>query len=106
MKARRFSRMASRPCQSATPRLHTASSAKQSMPLPKVLSSISFHMAKSQSGAAVFVKVIVFIYFLPIYLFNASGSYLRHTAINREVDASDETAVVRSQEQNRRCYFF
>ena len=50
-----------RPCQSATPRLHTAYSAKQSKPLPNVLSSISFHMANSHSGGEVFVKVIVLI---------------------------------------------
>jgi hypothetical protein len=42
-----------------TPRLQTASSAKQSKPLPKVLSSISFHIANSHNGAAVFVRVIV-----------------------------------------------
>src|SRR5580704_8180198 len=61
MNCRRFSRIASRPCQSATPRLHMASSAKQSKPLPKVLSSISFHIASSHSGGAVFLKVMVFI---------------------------------------------
>src|SRR5580700_6396178 len=60
MNCRRFSRIASRPCQSATPRLHTASSAKQSKPSPKVLSSISFHIASSHSGGAVFLKVMVF----------------------------------------------
>jgi len=38
-----------------------ASSAKQSKPFPKVLSSISFHIAHQPSGGAVFVKVMVFI---------------------------------------------
>ena len=59
IKVCRFSRIVSRPCQSATPRLHTAFSAKQSNPLPNVFSSISFHMANSQSGGDIFVKVIV-----------------------------------------------
>src|SRR5215469_3454575 len=59
MKSRRFWRIASRPCQSATPRLHMAFSAKQSKPSPKVLSSISFHIANSHSGGAVLVKVIL-----------------------------------------------
>jgi hypothetical protein len=36
-----------------------ASFAKQSKPLPKVLLSISFHIANSHSGGAVFVKVKV-----------------------------------------------
>src|SRR6202035_2503690 len=61
MNCRKLLRIASRPCQSATPRLQIASSAKQSKPLPKVLSSISFHIASSHSGGAVFVKVMVFI---------------------------------------------
>src|SRR5580692_768752 len=60
MNAFRFFRIASRPCQSATPRLQTASSVKQSKPLPKVLSSISFQNANSHSGGAVFVKGTVF----------------------------------------------
>src|ERR1700722_10495113 len=59
MNCRRFSRIASRPCQSATPRLHVASSAKQSKPFPKVLSSISFQKASSHAGGAVFVMVRV-----------------------------------------------
>src|ERR1700722_4051540 len=59
MKARRFSRMASRPRQSATPRLPMASSVKQSNPLPKVLSSISFQKANSHSGGFFLVNVIV-----------------------------------------------
>src|SRR5277367_192060 len=63
MKARRFSRMASRPRQSATPRLPMASSVKQSKPLPKVLSSISFQKASSHSGGVVFVIVSVVIAF-------------------------------------------
>src|SRR5947207_14397358 len=63
MKSRRLFRIASRPRQSATPRLHTASSAKQSKPLPKVLSSISFHIASSQAGGAVFVKLKMVIAF-------------------------------------------
>src|SRR5580692_6575287 len=63
MKARRFSRMASRPCQSATPRLPMASLVKQSNPLPKVLSSISFQKAISHSGGSVFVNVIVVMVF-------------------------------------------
>jgi hypothetical protein len=41
--------------------LQMASSAKQSKPFPKVLSSISFHIASSHSGGAVFVKVMVFV---------------------------------------------
>src|ERR1700722_7433270 len=57
MNCRRFSRIASRPCQSATPRLHTASSAKQSKPFPKVLLSISFHISSSHCGGSFLVKV-------------------------------------------------
>src|SRR5208337_3355690 len=63
MNAFRFLRIASRPCQSATPRLQTASSAKQSKPLPKVLSSIYFQKANSHSGGAVFLMVRVVISF-------------------------------------------
>src|SRR5882757_3828680 len=59
MKSRRFRRIASRPCQSATPRLHTAFSAKQSKHLPKVFSSISFHISSSHVGGAILVKVCV-----------------------------------------------
>jgi hypothetical protein len=39
--------------------LHTAFSAKQSKPLPKVLSSISYHIANSHAGGSVLVNVIV-----------------------------------------------
>src|SRR5271166_2813405 len=63
MKARRFSRITSRPFHSATPRRHVASSTKQSKPLPKVLSSISFQKANSHSGGAVFLMVRVVISF-------------------------------------------
>src|ERR1700679_1027915 len=63
MKARRFSRIASRPFHSATPRRHVASSTKQSKPLPKVLSSISFQKASSQSGGVVLGIVSVVIAF-------------------------------------------
>src|SRR4051812_11014904 len=59
MNWRRLLRIASRPRQSATPRLQTASSAKQSKPLPKVLSSISFHISSSHCGAGILVKVVV-----------------------------------------------
>jgi Protein of unknown function (DUF3626) len=45
--------------QSATPKLQIASVAKQSNALPKVLSSISFHIASSHSGGAVLVKVVI-----------------------------------------------
>src|SRR5271154_2555026 len=89
MKARRFSPIASRPCQSATPRLHTAFSAKQSKPLPKVLSSISFHMAKSHSGVSVFVKVIVFILFsvfllmLPEIFFVFASAFFPHHCVQK-----------------------
>src|SRR5882672_860964 len=81
MNCRRFSRIASRPCQSATPRLHTASSAKQSKPWPNVLSSISFHMAKSHSGAAVFVKVIVFILFWIVPFINIGCIFIAFTTL-------------------------
>src|SRR6185437_8725561 len=53
--------MVSRPRQSATPRLQTASCAKQSKPLPKVLSSISFQKSSSHCGGPLRVKVIVVI---------------------------------------------
>jgi hypothetical protein len=43
----------------ATPRRHVASSTKQSKPLPKVLSSISFQKASSHSGGVVCVIVSV-----------------------------------------------
>src|SRR5215471_14931069 len=56
MKAFRLARIASRPFQSATPRLQTASSVKQSKPFPKVLSSISFHMSRSHWGGSFFVN--------------------------------------------------
>src|SRR5262249_33562790 len=56
MKAIRLARIASRPFQSATPRLQTASSVKQSKPFPKVLSSISFHMSRSHWGGSFFVN--------------------------------------------------
>src|SRR5215469_15589490 len=56
MKAFRLTRIASRPFQSATPSLQTASSVKQSKPFPKVLSSISFHMSSSHLGGSVFVN--------------------------------------------------
>src|SRR5262245_60726145 len=59
MKARRFSRICSRPFHCATPSRHVASSTKQSKPLPKVLSSISFQKANSHSGASHFVKVVM-----------------------------------------------
>src|SRR5437879_7352072 len=61
MNARRLFRIFSRPFHSATPRRQVASSTKQSKPLPKVLSSISFQKASSQSGGAVLVNVIVVI---------------------------------------------
>src|SRR3984957_15974269 len=61
MNARRLSRIVSRPSHSATPRRHVASATKQSKPLPKVFSSISFQKANSHSGAAVFVIVRVVI---------------------------------------------
>src|ERR1700733_4052485 len=61
MNARRFSRIASRPCQSATPRFPIASLVKQSNPLPKVLSSISFQKANSHSGGSFFVNVMVMV---------------------------------------------
>jgi hypothetical protein len=38
-----------------------ASSAKQSKPLPKVLSSISFHISSSHRGGAVLVKFMLVI---------------------------------------------
>src|ERR1700733_10990730 len=56
-KARRFSRIATRPCQSLTPRLAIASGVKQSKPFPQVLSSISLQNASNQAGGAVFVNV-------------------------------------------------
>src|SRR6202789_2773103 len=62
MNARRFSRIASRPCQSATPRFPIASLAKQSNPLPKVLSSISFQKANSHSGGSFFVNVMFMVF--------------------------------------------
>src|SRR3954452_7287199 len=61
MNARSFSRIVSRPFHSATPRRHVASSTKQSKPLPKVLSSISFQKANSHSGGAVLVMESVVI---------------------------------------------
>src|ERR1700761_9536471 len=63
MKARRFSRICSRPFHSATPRRHVAFSAKQSKPFPKVLSSISFQKARSHAGGAAFFIVNVVITF-------------------------------------------
>jgi hypothetical protein len=39
-------------------------------------------------------------------LVDASGLYLRHTAISRQVNAGDEAAIVLSDEQNRRRHFF
>src|ERR1700681_3213213 len=68
MNARRFLRICSRPCQSATPRLQIASGVKQSNPLPKVLSSISFQKANSHSGGSFFVNVIV----LKVFSFDGS----------------------------------
>src|SRR6516225_1609402 len=59
MKARRFSRICSRPCQSAMPRLQVASSARQLTPPPNVLSSISFQNASSHFGGSVFDMVRV-----------------------------------------------
>src|SRR5215470_6998394 len=56
MKALRLVRIASRPFQSATPRLQSASSVKQSKPFPKVLLSISFHMSRSHWGGSFFVN--------------------------------------------------
>ena len=56
MKSRRFCRIASRPCQSATPRLHTASSAKQSNPAPNVLSSIVLPHGQQPLGGRGFGK--------------------------------------------------
>src|SRR5262249_44714104 len=56
MKAFRLARIASRPFQSATPRLQTVSWVKQSKPFPKVLSSISFHMSRSHWGGSFFVN--------------------------------------------------
>src|SRR6201991_801607 len=64
MNCRRLFRMVSRPCQSATPRLHTASSAKQSKPLPNVLSSISFQKSSSHCGGSFRVKFIEVIFSL------------------------------------------
>src|SRR3954468_17165500 len=61
MNARRLSRMLSRPFHSATPSRQVASFTKQSKPLPKVLSSISFQKANSHSGGAVLVMVSVVI---------------------------------------------
>src|SRR5580692_2652140 len=84
MKARRFSRICSRPCQSAIPRLQVASSVKQSKPLPNVLSSISFQKASSHSGGAVFLMVRVVTSFctcirLVILLLLVSGDYAFNT---------------------------
>src|SRR3984885_11687257 len=81
MNAFRFWRIASRPCQSATPRLQTASSVKQSKPLPKVLSSISFQNANSHSGGAVFVKGTVFSFVVMLTLLG-----LKWIADRRRID--------------------
>src|SRR5580698_9981322 len=80
MKARRFSRIASRPFHSATPRRHVASSTKQSKPFPNVLSSTSFQKARSHSGGVVFVIVSVVIAFsrvdmyLLLFQYRAAGN--------------------------------